>query len=347
MKRRISSYIVLAAFVVFIICTCSVFFSLHSSMEEGNIEKEDYQTDPDSLKVYTSIMVKNIRRYNLEDGTYKVSFYLTFMWDKDQRDHPAAGDVNMWEIMNGEIDLDSGGIVPIMENASVDGELNEGPDGSYLANHYLVHALLNNRVNLRKYPFDMQTVSIRIENTYWGKDHVEYLPDEGMSEVFDDAYVHGYFIGNIEDHTSTTEYTAWGEYSRYNLDIVIVHESSLFYKTLLPAIMLFLVSFLVHFINPQDLESRLTLIFTIILGSISHHLSVSGLLPPTGYMHIFDAVVVNSYVTISIVLLWSIVVNYNMRKDMKKGKYINDNYTNWVIVALLVNATVVHLSFLF
>ena len=346
-------------FLMFLLIMMGVFLQLQNTRVPENARH--YTMDPGSVKVYTSVYIKDIKTYDLSEGTYTVSFYLTFMRNKADQNFNATilPEIdNKWEFVNGEINYDTGGLNYSVHDTLMDENGNPDPNGNYNGSIYLVYATFNSKIDLHKYPFDSQVLTIKIENLDEEKNDLEYIPNPHCSGLGSSVYVNGYSIYEWREYSSVDNVVAWGSYSQYNFEIVVIHENSVIYKILLPIIFLFLSSFLVNFISPTDIASRLALIFTIILGSISHYMSVASVLPSTGYMTVFDVITTNSYFIISIFLLWSVILVNKMPKkgrsdkvDDKKGARpepdIDKKYTHYVDIAALVFSSIVFLSCLF
>ncbi|MBL8956886.1 MAG: hypothetical protein JNK82_39295 [Myxococcaceae bacterium] len=241
-------------------------------------------SEPVTVKV--GIYVLNVGKFDLLTGSYTVDFYL------DMTTVPAGQDMGdaKFEFINGR--------------ATSTDKLIDTPGEKF----YRVQANLQTNVDMRLFPWDSHDLPIIIEPANRGKKSLVYVLDEAQSGVDPDVTFVGWNLlgqsARLRDH----EYKVYGEtYSQYVYTLSIGRlkfMSTL--KTFVPVLVFLLISMVSLLVALEKLDSRVGLNTAMLIASVMFHMSISAQMPPAGYLTIADKVMIATYGSIGINLLFTV-----------------------------------------
>ncbi|VVB89919.1 Neurotransmitter-gated ion-channel ligand binding domain protein [uncultured archaeon] len=269
--------------------------------------------EPAPSKITTSIYVYNIRSFDVTTGQYDIDFYLHFSWNPNEVPTNTSDQVASFDLMNGRIDSQK--------------TITNDPGNIWLQ----VSGTFNKRVDLKDYPVDTQTMTIEIENSNLNNSNLVYVADTNESSLDKDVQVLGWVIKGWQIYTTDHYYPTFDEtYTRIVYKMTISRYISILFKTVLPAMILFVIGLFAYLIPTGDLFERLGLLIAVVLGSFQHHLAVSGTIPPAPYLTLIDAIMVTNYITQGFIIAISI---YLFRQEEERGIRLNKRMP-FVTVAL-------------
>jgi len=221
--------------------------------------------------VAVNLYVLNLGKYDVATGSFSADFYLSLTCDDE-----CPGD---FEFMNGRA-------------ASIDTIIDE-PDEKF----YRIVANLNSPVDLREFPFDTQSMHIRIEDKTHTSNEVTYVPDTGQSGIDDSIAFTGWNIDGWSAESVAHEYGVYNEtYSQYVFSIAISRiPLSSFFKTFLPVLFMVLIVMFTFIMDPDKITTRLTVSTSSLVASVMFHISISNQIPPVGYLTNADKFMVLTY----------------------------------------------------
>jgi hypothetical protein len=243
-------------------------------------------TEVGPVTVKVGIYVLNVGKFDLLTGSYTVDFYL------DMTTVPAGQDMGdaKFEFINGRA-------------ASVD-KLIDTPGEKF----YRVQANLQTNVDMRRYPWDSHALPIVIEPANRGKKSLIYVVDQAQSGIDPGVTFVGWNLLGAGSEVRDHHYAIYGEtYSQYVFSLKIgrlLLMSSL--KTFLPVLCFLLISLISLLVSVDKLDSRVGLNTAMLIASVMFHMSISAQLPPAGYLTVADKVLIATYGTIAINLLFTV-----------------------------------------
>jgi hypothetical protein len=246
--------------------------------------KVEKAAGPVTVKV--GVYVLNIGKFDLNTGTYTVDFYLDMTTVPPGQD---MGDAK-FEFINGRA-------------ASLD-KLIDKPDEKF----YRVQANLATNVDMHRFPWDRHELPIVLEPASRGKKELIYVLDEKQSGIDPAVTFVGWNLLGSSHEVRDHEYKVYDEtFSQYvfKLSIVRIYFISGL-KTFLPIFCFLLISLISLVVALEKLDSRIALNTAMLIASVMFHMSISGQLPPTGYLTIADKVMVATYGTIAINLFLTV-----------------------------------------
>lgn len=186
--------------------------------------------------------------------------------------------------------------------------------------------MFNNKFNLRTFPFDKQNIKIFLYNYRHNINNFKVL----ISSYTAKRAVEFKDLNNIEGWNITNVETKYEFYQDPNVNskhdgVSVVFElerksSYYVYKIILPIILILVVCWSSIWINPRELESRLTITIVCLLSLIAYNFVIDSDLPKLEYLTIMDYIILISYVFATIPNFLAIAC-FNL---MKKNKALSN-----------------------
>lgn len=252
---------------------------------------------PQPTKVYTGVYVNDIQDVNLETDTYTVDFYIWMRWNNPKVDPSAKID-----LMNS---YDSWGTVatPASEKPV---RLKDG--SMYRLIHY--QGKFNNKFPLTKYPFDLQDLTVQIEDFNSSSQGVVFVPDANPVTLAHGISLPGYRVGQPTMTVADQPYaTTFGDtelkspenYSRITLTIPVTRPGLPYtIKLLLPMLVVLLCAALVFLVSPVHIDGRLALAITALLTLVALKFMVDGELPNVDYLTLVDTIYIIAFIVVGL-----------------------------------------------
>jgi hypothetical protein len=239
--------------------------------------------DKGPVNVKVGVYVLNVGKFDLLTGTYTIDFYLDLTSDSDM------GDAR-FEFVNGRA-------------ATMD-KLIDTPTERF----FRIQANLQTNVDMHRFPWDEHELPIIIEPANRGKKELVYQVNERQSGIDPAVSFVGWNLKGgaaaVRDHA----YAVYGEdFSQFVYSIKISRlmlMSSL--KTFLPVICFLLISLISLLVAIEKLDARVSLNTAMLIAAVMFHMSVASQLPPAGYLTVADKVMVATYGTIAVNLLFTV-----------------------------------------
>ncbi len=250
-------------------------------------------------KVSVGAYINDIQSIDLRSDSHVMDFYIWFR-TKDPKHDPSTAT----EFMNMVLPDDH-------TNQSLYVPPKAQPDGSlYTVLHH--NGAFSSKFPLQNYPFDVQTLSVELEDTQLGADDLRFVPDRQGITINPSIRLASYQVGTPKLEVRSVPYpTDFGDlsapnissYSRVFLTVPVRRPwISGTVKVLLPVGLILLSAVLALLIRPDHIEARISLGITALLTLVALQFTASTELPEVDYLMLIDKVYLASYVFILAVL---------------------------------------------
>lgn len=233
-------------------------------------------------EIKAGMYILNIGKFDTSTGSYTVDMYLSFRC--------ADNCSEKFEFMNGRATT----IEKIYDN---------GTD-----KYWRIQAQLSSDIDLRKYPFDAQSLNVIIEDKVNAIDSLIYVPDEELTGLDEAAFVAGWEIANWSIYSDVHEYEVYGEqYSRLQISVGIqrVFLNS-FIRNFLPVIFIIIVVVISYIMDLDKILNRITLQAGALTAAVMFHVAILSQIPPLGYMTFADKFMILTYFFLVLSVMLSI-----------------------------------------
>jgi hypothetical protein len=276
------------------------------------------QEPPGPVEVKVTVAVTSMGDYDAKTGSYVLDFYLVLEWDESRA--PDNFTAANFEMANGRA-------------TSRDLQLNE-TDGTLRRLWFRIQAQLFSEPDYEWYPFDKQTIQVRIEDKVHTVEELVYVAGNGTLETsFQPA---GWDVRGTKFTVVKNEYSFDEPYSQARF-VVTLQRSVLsgVLKVIVPPlafIAISLVSFLL--LGKEKIATRFALSGNMAISGIMFHAAQSATLPSLSRLIFIDRYMLAIEVFLfGSVLVTALVALADLKaKDPKKAKRLN--WRGAVIVAL-------------
>ena len=236
-------------------------------------------------EVNVGVYILNIGKLDVSSGTYTIDFYLSMKCETEC-------DPSKFEFANGRA-------------TSVDKIIEEKNE-----KFYRIQAQLANNMDLRKFPFDSQTLTIEIEDKVNTKDDIIYTVDNKSTGIDGQVIFAGWRIDNFEAKVVDHEYAVYDEtYSKYIFSVNISRFFiSSFLKTFLPVIFILIIILLTLMLDPDKVTNRLTIVVSTLIAAVMFHVNITNQIPQVGYLTFADKFMFMGYFVLLMTLVSIIVI---------------------------------------
>jgi hypothetical protein len=231
---------------------------------------------PEPVDVHVTIAVINFANYDPKQGSYVVDFYLVLRWNAT--DAPANFTAASFEMANGRA-------------TARDLQLDEFDSATGIrALWYRVQATLYSEPRYDAYPFDTQTMEIRIEDKVHPASKLRYVPNLEASGLEGQFRAAEWQIGKQSFTVTQNDYSFDEPYSQAAF-VVGLHRSTLsgVLKVIVPPIAFVAVSAVSFFLLGADkIATRFALTGNMAIGAVMFHAGQAASLPSLSRLIFLD-----------------------------------------------------------
>jgi hypothetical protein len=255
------------------------------------------QAKPEQVR--TGIYLANLYGLNMEEHSFYADFYIWFKWrgEIDPTNIEFVNAIEKWSMNNATFDGDSTPVV-----------LKDGTKYKI----FRIEARFFHSFSLNRFPLDVHSLDIQIENPEYPIEQLVYLPDTNSALIRQTLNLVGWENQGCRLTSKVHDYgTNFGNpeenaqrYSNLTFSITLARPVSYFLlKMLLPLFVVMLCSIGALLLHPEHMDTRSSLPIGGLLTAVFLQQSYSGALPDVGYMVLMDKVYLLCYALISMVLL--------------------------------------------
>ena len=221
---------------------------------------------------------------------------------------------------------------------------------------------IKNNFNLKSFPFDKQVIKYQvIDNAYLletrtiGQSHFTYLAlNKFMAEDDIPGWKKISYKLENQPFKTATQYT--GTYSdSYVVSIELERKPGYYiFKVIFPILLILLICWSVVWVDPKELEARLTITIVCLLSLIAYNFVIDSELPKLEYLTVLDWIILISYIYATIPNLLSIISFRLLKTNLPLGDKIEQLSKRYglasyiflivFIVALNANTNIEHSS---
>lgn len=186
-----------------------------------------------------------------------------------------------------------------------------------------IRATIRTNFELHDYPFDRQTLAIRLEHRWFGPAKMRFVPDDGAipegstartAFLARDLDIQQWRVLDVRHHAEIYTYETdfgsiekgtWdGQSSRYGFAVTIARPFFPYLlKVVMPLLIIVGMAFLAFAIRPARFDSKVSLLVTALLSTVALHLTQASALPEVGYLVRADMFFLVSYAALGASLL--------------------------------------------
>ena len=213
--------------------------------------------------------------------------------------------------------------------------------------------VVSNKFNLKSFPFDKQTLKFKLMEDRYGIDkrilHSKGFIDRAFNEYLEKDDIPGWkkisaSINNYDQKKVTHDKTL---YSGLIIELELERKHGYYiFKVIFPIILILMVCWSVVWVDPKELEARLTITIVCLLSLIAYNFVIDSELPKLEYLTVLDWIVLISYIYATIPNFLSII-SFRLQKPNHKlsnkleqisKRYGLSSYVLSIFLIVLLNA---------
>ena len=179
---------------------------------------------------------------------------------------------------------------------------------------------LKNDYDLRTFPFDKQKLIFKVANVNKLDNYVidyKTYTERALNNYVKNGTLNGWDIKGYEIKNLIFKGPINENLSGIEISIEIERKTGYYiYKVILPILLILLVCWSVVWINPEELESKLTITIVCLLSLIAYNFVIDKELPKLEYLTVLDWIILVSYVYATIPNFLSIILFRLFKKMM-------------------------------
>ena len=269
--------------------------------------------DPGASKVIYGVYINNLENIELTNNSYSVDLYLWLRW-KDPKIDPSTS----IEVMNTVHGDDAVQIQRLFDQPA------DMPDGSkYRA--FRVQGAFNSKMDLAKYPFDVQKLTMEFEDSTNSSNILEYVPDDNPITISDNLTLPGYLVGkpiaSAGAHRYPTNFgdlSAGGQpsYSRITITLPVTRNVlPSVVKIIVPIFIVVFITSLVFLLPAHMADSRVGIGITAMLTMVALQWTTTSALPNVSYLMMIDLVYMLSIGYVLATMAYTVVASRRAKHD--------------------------------
>jgi len=273
-------------------------------------------------EVKVGLQISQIMGYDIKEGTFDVTFYLSLTSATPMPDHLNLAYPN-GKIDNTYVMADR----PTFKLFRVNGTFRSPPD-------------------LRKYPFDSQELVIQIEENSKGVDQLKLVPDEAHTRFGANFEIAGWDLKYLEARSLSRDMPPRFEnddlyYGRYICRIGISRfGTSAIFSVFVPAFVIVIIGLLAMWVTPDEMEVRSNGGAPMLAGAVLFHFSLIQSIPATSYLTRADKLMIGVYLSLlmNMISTWFffLVSEENHDKVFKTARVLVPILTTILMVVVCV-----------
>jgi len=182
------------------------------------------------------------------------------------------------------------------------------PDGS-VSYQVGVTAAYRADLDLRRFPFDRQTLAVRLQSFTWTRSQMVFVPDANRIGFNRESTFEGLAVDRVSTEIRQTDLMGWPaaeSFSEFVARIEVRRRAAFYIWTVFtPVILIFLISCTSFVVPIEHFSERIGISLTTLLACIATQFAISFNLPQISYLTMIDRVFVVTYCCIALGVLIS------------------------------------------
>ena len=191
---------------------------------------------------------------------------------------------------------------------------------------------LKSPFDLRQFPFDRQTLQIRIESFAWTENVIRFMAETDKIGFSDRLQIPEWRIEAVTPSIrSRQEVRDRAKFSEFALDIEVVRESAYYvWRLILPLVAMVFISWIVFWLTGPSVRGRLNIAFRGLLIVVAYQFVISGSLPRLPYMTVMDGFLTLSFFLMVLTILQSLIITLHVQNERHAAADRLDSISRWL-----------------
>lgn len=193
--------------------------------------------------------------------------------------------------------------------------------------------------DLRRFPFDFQTLPIQVESLTWNEDILRLRVDPEGIGIHQDFELAEWEVGDVTGAVISVERGTSGvRFSRLEIATTIHRQVGYYlWKAILPLFLIVGLGWTVFWI-PDGLATRIRLSATVMLTIVAYQFALSADLPKIAAVNLFSAYMILSFLIIAFTVAVNVFVFVREEKGDETIVKRSDRLCRWMIPSLYLSS---------
>lgn len=198
------------------------------------------------------------------------------------------------------------------------------PDGTVRYRLGLTSEFRTN-LDLRRFPFDRQTLEVRVESFTWTDDEMIFVPDAERIGFTPDSTFEGLAVTGATADVRRSEVPGWGiAFSEFVARIDVERRATFYLWTIFaPVVLIFLISCTIFVVDSANFHDRVGISLAALLACIATQFAISFNLPQISYLTVIDRLFLVTYGCVALGVLVSTAQATLLRGQRERLRWVD------------------------
>jgi hypothetical protein len=290
---------------------------------------------PTEVQVLGAVL--DIDRINSAEQNFTLNFYAIFRWMDPRLAHDGPGSSirDLSEVWNPRLTILN--TQKYWENTRDEVEIS--PAGMVT---YRLHVFgdFSQPLELRDFPQDSHVFEVPVVAAGYHADEVVFIPDSRMdSFMAEKLSVADWTVRDLRGDPREVTFANGLKLPGFVFSFEgkrLLHHYVI--KAIIPLALIVMMSWIVFWINPEQVSNQLSVAVTTVLTLIAYHISLSGRLPEIPYLTHMDKFLFSSTVLVFMALIEVVITSHLASSNQLKLAHRIDLTARWAFPLLFVSA---------
>ncbi|WP_413167451.1 hypothetical protein ACL6C3_12305 [Capilliphycus salinus ALCB114379] len=178
------------------------------------------------------------------------------------------------------------------------------PDGTVVCGQRF-HGLVSSPLNLKRFPFDQQTLKIQIMSFVFSPDEVQFIVNHHLTGLAEEISLPNWSTNSPVAHTGSRHIAQLNQsFVCFDYELQVKRYTAYYItRVILPLILIVLMSYAVFWFPPGQIMPQITISVTAILSLITYEFTLQQSLPQVPYLTVLDKFVIGAMVLVFLALV--------------------------------------------
>ncbi len=194
-----------------------------------------------------------------------------------------------------------------------------------------VNLRLDADYDLRRFPFDRQTLDVQVESFTWNRDHVQWIADDTITGFAEGLEIPEWRIVEVSSRAEEVPVIrSEVPFSRYTLLIEVERRAGFYlWKVILPLLIIVALSWSVFWMPDERFAGRSRISATGVLTIVAYQFVIAEDLPRVAYLTLLDKMMIISFGVLAVTVLESLLVSRHQDANPERAHRI-DARAKWL-----------------
>lgn len=180
-------------------------------------------------------------------------------------------------------------------------------------------------LDLRRFPFDRQTLEVRLESFTWTDEEMIFVPDPEHIGFAPESTFEGLAVTGATAEVRRSDVAGWGvAFSEFVARIAVERRATFYLWTVFaPVVLIFLISCTIFVVDSDNFHDRVGISLAALLACIATQFAISFNLPQISYLTVIDRLFLATYALVALGVLISTAEATLLRGQREQARRVD------------------------